>query len=193
VTPAVLHDALRGGAATIPATPDDRAMSVAIAPMSMHAVSTRLFGDLEVAEQAIHHFADGLLGFEQHTSFALLPAMRDGLWWLQSLDAPALSFLLVDPFVVAPGYEVDVSPGDARSVGLASPDDALVLAIAVLPATAGGAATCNLRAPLLFNLRERRGRQVVSRVEAHGLMVPVDLSSLPPRADGLAPMPITAG
>jgi flagellar assembly factor FliW len=160
------------------AVADAPASSPATAPRT---IATRLFGDLDVPDDAIFRFPDGLPAFDAQREFALLPAAREGTWWLQSTEEPGLAFLLADPFRVKPGYAVDLSPGDARALALEAPEDALVLAVVVLPADRGAPATVNLRAPVVLNLATRTGRQVVSRSEADSMAHPADLAALPSR------------
>jgi flagellar assembly factor FliW len=138
-------------------------------------IASRLLGDIRVPASQLFTFPEGLHGFAQHTEYALVPAARAGFWWLQATDEEALAFLLVDPFQVAPGYEVDLSEGDQRFLGLTTPDDALVLAVVTLPAASGGPATTNLRGPLVLNTRLGRARQVVRADDSYSLQAPLTL------------------
>ena len=66
-------------------------------PPATHSVASELLGALHVAPDAVIDFAGGLLGFPECHRFALVPAGREGLFWLQSLDYSALTFLLGYP------------------------------------------------------------------------------------------------
>ena len=46
------------------------------------SISSLVLGDLEVTDDVIMSFLAPLWGFPRHGEFALLPAARDGLWWL---------------------------------------------------------------------------------------------------------------
>ncbi len=139
-------------------------------------IESRVLGDLIIPTSSLFQFPEGMHGFETHREFALVPAARDGFWWLQATDEAQLAFLLVDPFRVSPGYEVDLGAGDIRFLGLDGPDAALVLTVVTLPASEGESATTNLRGPLVFNVAGQRARQVVSAVDGHGLQEPVALA-----------------
>ena len=153
------------------------AQSDAVATASAdRTIGSRVLGDLVVPHSSVFTFPEGLHGFAAHHEYALVPAAREGFWWLQATDEAQLAFLLVDPFRVAPGYEVDLRAGDTEFLGLERPEDALVLSVVTLPASKGGTATTNLRGPVVFNVAERRGRQVVSAVEGHGLHVELALA-----------------
>lgn len=160
-------------AAAVPARPASSTESSA-AP-SPRVVSSHVLGDLEVDPAQLLTFPEGLHGIPGHTEFALLPAAREGFWWLQATDEAGLAFLLTDPFRAAAGYELDLSDGDQQFLSLKSPDDALVLSIVTLPAAEGEALTTNLRGPLVCNVVTRTARQIVSRNDQHGFAVPVNL------------------
>jgi flagellar assembly factor FliW len=159
--------------------PPEQSMSAAVVPAgiapSVRAVASHVLGDLEVTSDQLLTVPEGLHGFPEHKEFALLPAAREGFWWLQATDEPGLAFLLTDPFRCAPGYELDLSEGDEQFLGLTSPDDALVLTIVTLPASDGGAITTNLRGPIVCNVVNRSARQLVSRNDQHGFAAPVTL------------------
>ena len=144
-----------------------------IASSAVRTASSHLLGELTLTEAQCFAFPEGLHGFESLREFALLPSGHDGFWWLQSLEDAGVLFVLVDPFLAQPGYAVDLGGDDTRFLGLADSSAALVLTVVTLPASAGGVATTNLRGPIVFNTAARRGRQVVSAVEGHGLQAPV--------------------
>lgn len=145
------------------------------APVVDRTIGSRVLGDLVIPHTSVFAFPEGMHGFEAHQEYALVPAAREGFWWLQATDEAQLAFLLTDPFRVSPGYEVDLGAGDIRFLGLDAPEDALVLTVVTLPATSSGVATTNLRGPVVFNTATQRGRQVVSASDAHGMQVAIEL------------------
>lgn len=159
--------------------------AVADAP-ELVAFDSIVLGRLSVAATSVFSFPKGLHGFEAHTQFALVPAAREALYWLQSTTDRNIVFLLADPFVVAPGYEVDLGPIEMSSLRLQEPSDALVLAIVSLPNGEDTAPTANLRGPIVLNARELIAGQIVSAVEGRDVKTPIDLSALPRRVDGVA-------
>jgi len=151
--------------------PPEQSMSAVTASSSSlpRTIASRVLGDTIVSSDNLFHFPEGLHGFERHHEYVLVPTQRDGFWWLQSAEEPGLAFLLVDPFRVQPGYEVDLGGGDQGFLDLQQPDDALVLTVVTLPSSKDGALTANLRGPLVMNVRTRKGRQVVRGDERYGL------------------------
>ncbi len=147
-------------------------------------VRTTRFGDLEtvsVSSEAVFTFAEGVPGFERHTSFALLDDDRISPFrCLQSLDDPDLGFLVLEPSRFVEEYGFDLCDEDAArleldedpstSSGQAAP---LVLTILVIPGGDVRAMTANLQAPVVLNPRRRLGKQVILAEERFPLRHPV--------------------
>lgn len=126
----------------------------------MHVETTR-FGPLEIDESAVIHMERGLLGFEQYRRYVLLQTDDNPLFrWLQSVDEPALAFVVADPLQWFPAYEVNLSDEDAAALGIEGPDDAGVCTIVTLPPRLEEM-TANLAGPIVINVRTRRAAQIV--------------------------------
>ncbi|MDR2071056.1 MAG: flagellar assembly protein FliW [Treponema sp.] len=123
-------------------------------------VSTKPYGVIEVDERQRIKFPVGLFGFESCRDFVILDADRQPFYWLQSLEVQELAFILVNPFLFRPDYELDISDNELKDIEISSPDKALVFSIVTIPAD-GGPMTANLQGPLVINRELRIGRQAV--------------------------------
>ena len=150
-----------------------------------YTITSPAVGTIEVHGDAVMHFTDALWGFPERTSYALLPAARQGLWWLLSIDEPQTTFVLADPFVDHPDYGVDLGESEREALQIVEPTDALALVMVALPMTASEPVTGNFRAPIVFNVSKGLARQVVNRDEQYSLREPMDLSAFPLAEDGL--------
>lgn len=159
--------------------------TMVFAPALRH-VDSLILGPLAVAESIIMTFPTPMWGFPDHREFALLPAARAGLWWLQSLSAEGITFLLADPFVLDANYVVDIGDGECNSLEITEPSDALSLVMIALPAAPDDTATANFRAPMVFNVPRQRGMQIVNRDESNELRRPVTLEAFPAQPTGVA-------
>ncbi len=135
-------------------------------------VETTRFGVIEVPDDEVVSFADGLPGFRGARSMVLLgagdiagedgtDAERDhhSLYWLQDVDDPDLAFLTTVPWSVYPDYDIDVEPDDLDG---ADPEDLCVLAIVTVRRGDGGVRlTSNLLAPVVIDTRRRIGKQLI--------------------------------
>lgn len=124
-------------------------------------IVTKPYGEIEVEEKQGVHFPHGLFGFEELRDFVLLDAAQQPFYWLQSLQSPAIAFVLIDPRVFRPDYTPDVDPEELTELGLDSPEDLLLFVIVTIPENQKSM-TANLQGPLLLNKGTRVGRQSIS-------------------------------
>jgi flagellar assembly factor FliW len=141
-------------------------------------IRSDLLGDLRLRTTDLLHFPAGMLGFPECRRFALLRGGRDGLFWLQSMEYPALVFLLVDPFAIEEHYSFDVQPSQIVDLGAGESSDIGLLAVVTLPADRGELPTVNLQGPLVINFKTRHAKQVVSGGDEHAVRKPLDLARL---------------
>jgi len=106
-------------------------------------------------------FPLGLIGCETWRSFVLeSDPSGDPVLTLRCLDQPGIAFWVADPFTIVSDYDVPINDAEGMSIRLKDLSDALVLCIlTVRPPPVG--VTANLLGPLVINVRERLGRQIV--------------------------------
>jgi flagellar assembly factor FliW len=121
--------------------------------------STKAYGVIDVDERQKITFPAGLFGFESFKEYILLDAERQPFYWLQSLDVEQAAFILVNPFLFRPDYELDINDEDMRAIGISSPEKALVFSIVTIPPD--GPMTANLQGPLIINRDLRIGKQAI--------------------------------
>jgi flagellar assembly factor FliW len=105
-------------------------------------------------------FPQGLIGFEKHEDYLLLDAERQPFYWLQAMDSEQVAFVLVNPFLFRPDYEVNVSNDELAEIGIRSPEKALIFSIVTIPPD-GTPMTANLQGPIVINRDTRTGKQAV--------------------------------
>ena len=68
------------------------------------------FGEIEINEEDVIIFPEGIPGFEDSKKYVLIgnESNEAVFFWLQSVDAPDLCFVVTDPFMVYDGYGVDL-------------------------------------------------------------------------------------
>jgi flagellar assembly factor FliW len=123
-------------------------------------VTTKAYGVIEVDEQQKITIACGLFGFESFKDYVLLDADRQPFYWLQSMDVERVAFILVNPFLFRPDYELDIGDEEMAEIGISDPQKALIFSIVTIPAE-GGPMTANLQGPLVINRETRQGKQAV--------------------------------
>ena len=129
-------------------------------------IETTRFGPIEVDVTKVVVFHDGLLGFPRHRRFALLQSLPDSVfYWMQSLDDPALAFVVCDPLTFVSDYQVPVRPDDVEALGLRDLADGQVL---VIVNKVGNDLTANLLGPLVVGARSLRAKQLVLSDKRYG-------------------------
>ena len=123
-------------------------------------VSTKAYGLIDVDERQKIVFPQGLLGFETLKDYLLLDAERQPFYWLQSMDEERVAFVLVNPFLFRPDYEVNISNEELAEIGINAPEKALIFSIVTIPSD-DGPMTANLQGPLVINRDNRTGKQAV--------------------------------
>ncbi len=122
-------------------------------------VKTR-YGDWEIEEEKIIFMEGPILGFEKIRRYALLSAGAGvPFYWLQAVDEPAVAFLVVEPKVVCPTYDPDLER-ICGEMEIFEDDDLALLSILTIREHPFSASV-NLRAPLVLNVRTKKGRQIV--------------------------------
>jgi flagellar assembly factor FliW len=150
-----------------------------------YTITSPAVGTIDVSGDAIMRFISPLWGFPDRTEYALLPAARQGLWWLLSVQEPHTTFVLADPFVGHPDYAIDLGDAEREALQIAQPTDALALVMVALPMTPAEPVTGNFRAPIVFNISQGVAQQVVNRDERHSLREPMNLAEYPATEHGV--------
>jgi flagellar assembly factor FliW len=151
----------------------------------MLAVNTKYFGTLACDEGSVFDFPEGLPAFEEEKVFVLIegPQATEGpqaveghkgdawpgapLVFLQSMARAGLCFVALPVLLVDRSYRVAISPEDLEELGLdarrqpALEGEVMVLALVALRDELS--ATANLMAPIVLNVKTRRGLQAIRR------------------------------
>lgn len=122
-------------------------------------IQTSRFGQLEVDPDRLIVFEEGILGFPDHREYALVQTgTGSGFYWLQSVDAPDLAFVVCDPRLFVADYQVPVKMEDLARIELTEAKNAQTF---VIVNKIGDLLTGNFQGPLVVNAVNRRARQLV--------------------------------
>jgi len=132
-------------------------------------INTSQFGELEINEDDIINFQYGIPGFKGLTRYALLNQEDDEVFsYLQSVDNPEVSFILMHVTAVIPDYSPIVDKGYIEDLGAFKDEDLLMYNIANIPDNIKEM-TVNLRAPIIINPLTGKGKQVVANNEEYAV------------------------
>lgn len=128
----------------------------------MKKVNTLRFGEIEVEEDKVVHFEDGIPAFEDEHEFLIIPYDEESPYvFLQSLTTPDLAFLMTMPFVFFPDYEFELDDESQKKLGIQSQDEMLIYSLLTIPGGKVSEMTANLIAPIVINTANMQARQLV--------------------------------
>ena len=138
-------------------------------------VKTKLFGEIDVAEDKIIRFPNGIIGFPGLQKFLLIydSEKEDGnISWLQSLDELAFAMPVVDPLLLIPDYDPHVEDELLTVIGDIKQEDMLVLVTLTVP-TDITKMTANLKGPIVINAGNQTACQLIIEDDDYAVRHPI--------------------
>jgi flagellar assembly factor FliW len=153
-------------------------------------VKTTRFGEIDIDEKDVITLPAGIIGFPELKQYVLLDHDNDSPFkWLQALEDGAIAFVLINPLLFKPDYLVEVNEGEVQDLEIENEEDAVVSVIITMPSDPQKM-TANLKAPVIFNLKNHKGRQIILNTSEyttrHNIMEEMRKVSSQPKADELA-------
>lgn len=106
-------------------------------------------------------FEKGIPGFEDYKYFNV-NVIKDNekFYSIVSKEDDNIGFISISPFEVKKDYEIDLDDEFVNELDIKSEKDVLVLCLITLGKTLKDS-TANLKAPIIINIRNNRGRQLI--------------------------------
>ena len=127
-------------------------------------IQTKIVGEIEIADDKIITFENGIIGFPELKRFALLhdeeKGTNVGIRFLQSLDEPGFAMPVMDPLVVKPDYDPEVNDEVLAAAGNINENNILVLVTATIPGDLTQMSV-NLQGPFVINVEEHKACQII--------------------------------
>ena len=122
-------------------------------------IGTSRFGLISVDNDRVITFTKGLLGFPGQSRFALIQTGEENyFFWLQSIDDPALAFVITDPTTFFKDYDVPLREETQLEIELAAPEAAQIF---VICNKIDDWLTGNMLGPIVVNVANHLATQVV--------------------------------
>lgn len=127
----------------------------------MVKLNTRNFGKIEIDEESIIEFPNGIPGFEDRKKYVLInnPDEENPFQWLQSVDNSDLAFVVINPFLVKFDYDIVLPESAIEILKIEDEKDIALYTIVVVPENIEEMTT-NLSGPIVINVKERLGKQI---------------------------------
>lgn len=125
---------------------------------------TRFFGTIDIEEDKIIEFPNGIIGLENLKKFALIfdseREERANISWLQSMDEPYMAFPVINPIDITEEYTPIIEDELMKNIGDPADADILIFVTMSIPSDLTKM-TANLKAPLIINTVDRKAMQVI--------------------------------
>jgi flagellar assembly factor FliW len=127
-------------------------------------ILTKVFGEVEIAEEKILEFPNGIIGFPELKHFTLIHDEEQGtdagIRYLQSLEEPAFAMPVMDPLIVKKDYDPQVNDELLSNLGNLTEDNIIVLVTVTVPSDLTKMSV-NLQGPIVINSDERKAAQII--------------------------------
>ncbi len=127
-------------------------------------LQTTRFGKQTVSEDDLILFPNGVLGFEDHTTFKLFheEGNQPTVHWLQSTEDPDFMMSIISPAVLGLNYQLTLTDEEILTLSLDDVEDAIV-ALVVYNQNEPSEDSIDIKAiakaPLVINTKAKRGLQ----------------------------------
>ena len=125
-------------------------------------ITTKLFDEIEVDEEKLISFPQGIIGFPELTDFLLIhdSESEGGIRWMQSIQEPAFAMPVIDPLIVMPDYNPSIEDDLLKPLGDIKEENTLVLVTITVPHEIEKM-TVNLKGPIVINGENRKATQMI--------------------------------
>lgn len=136
-------------------------------------LTTSRFGEIDIAEEKVIQFPEGLPGLEELRQFALITTEEtEPFHWFQAIDAGDVALAVIDPYKLFPDYQISVPESVLADMEMTDDAQMLVLTVAVVPREFQNMTT-NLVSPIIINSAKNLGRQLILENSAYLIRQPI--------------------
>jgi len=136
---------------------------------TIHRIHSERYGELEVSEQQIFHFEQGLVGLQDIRRYALIGLDDTPFYIMHALDQQ-LSFILLPAEKAVSDYGFTIDQETVDLLGVSKPEEVAIMLIVNI---VDDWVHVNLKAPLLFALERRTAVQYVVHDQNFPLRYPL--------------------
>jgi flagellar assembly factor FliW len=137
----------------------------------VETIKTKAYGEIKVAEDSAISFKREILGFENYRYYYLIE-MGDlpNFYWLQSKDESELAFIVVNPRLFKPDYQLQIDEIDKGLLEIEEGNELTDFVIVNIPEDINKM-TMNLLGPIVINVDKRVAIQGISLNNDYGTKV----------------------
>ena len=122
---------------------------------------TKYHGVRAYSDEDVIVFKKGLPGFKNLKNFIIFPLeSNEAFSILHSIEDIEVGLVLITPFTVVADYEFKIPDTYIKELKIGSPEEVLVLTTVTLSSNIENVTT-NLKAPIIINIKEKLGEQLI--------------------------------
>lgn len=134
--------------------------------------NTRLFGEVDIPDEKIITFEQGVMGFEDCRKFTIIydsgKEEKSAISWLQCMDEPELAFPMISPFYIMENYDPVVETELLEPLGEVT-EEHLILFVFMNIKSDVKQLTANMKAPIIINVDTLKGVQLIVENEDYDI------------------------
>lgn len=139
-------------------------------------IETKIFGTVEITDDKIITFENGIIGFPELKHFTLLhddEAGTDaGIRFLQSMEEPGFAMPVMDPLIVRQDYDPVVEDELLAGIGELNENNLLVMVTVTVPSDLTKMSV-NLQGPIIINVEKRLAVQLIVENKDYPVKYPI--------------------
>lgn len=125
-------------------------------------IPSEKLGEIEIDEKSIINFVSPIIGFEKIKKYVIVKlSENDKFSWLQSVDNDSVTFPITVPQAFDIDYTFEIDDNNQKLLNLNDANDLLTFNIVNIPLNRPENATINLLAPIVVNIKENIGAQLI--------------------------------
>lgn len=128
-------------------------------------IKTKHFGAIDIDDDKIVTFENGIMGFEDCKKFTLLydneKEERSPISWFQCVDKEDLALPVINPLIIKEDYRPEVEDELLIPLGELNDENLVILTTLTVP-TDITRMSVNLKAPIVINADTKKGCQMIA-------------------------------
>ena len=134
---------------------------------------TKYHGTIEYKEEEIIYFKKGVPGFQNLKKFVLFPVEENDFFSvLHSVEDNNIGFIVVSPFNVKKDYEIELNDAVLKELNIKEEKDVSIFNTVTLNSEISKI-TSNLKAPIVINIKDRLGEQIILNDDKNEIKYPL--------------------
>lgn len=136
-------------------------------------IQTKFHGNLNIDTIDQWTFPKGLPGLEDEKQFVLLPVEgNDSFQVMQSVTSANVALIVSNPFTILNDYSFEIDEPTLELLEIKSQEDLMILSVMTLKQRFESS-TINLQAPLVFNIKNHKAKQMILNDANYNLRQPI--------------------